>query len=599
MKAERKLIAGLSAAAIALSCMSMASFAEDPALNSFEATSDNVRILGRAKYMTSADALWFGLTNAGIEYNFTGTTTAVNITADSSAHSNDNPARIKIFADNQLYLDALTTEETADFTVNFEESGVHTVKLIKVSESENGSLRINEIKADSDSITPTEPQSRKIEFIGDSITCGYGVDGKSGGFSTKTEDGSKTYAYKAAQKLNADYSMVSFSGFGILSGYTTDGVRNTTSTLPQYYDKLGFSWYNQFGSDNTQLKNVEWDASQFEPDLIVVNLGTNDASYIQYVKGNDKKEEERKAFCEAYVDFIGMIRGMHPNSEILCTLGIMGQDLCPQVEEAVNTYKSNTGDEHVNYLKFNVQNTEKNGTGIDWHPAPQSHVDAAYELLDAVEDLYGWQADPDVDIDIPVEPSLKIKGDKDIKLTEIKDDGVAVTVAIEPVTETEVTFTVADSNIADISVDPSVNPGMGAAESNSVTITTSPENGEAIAYVYARNTGKTTITATTDDGLSATINVEVDLDTVSEPDSSSEDSSEADTSSEADSTADSTESTTSSSSSSNSSKPNSSASGKENASSDTNPATGAAAGAATAVILLALGTVVVSRKSKK
>ena len=39
---------------------------------------------------------------------------------------------------------------------------------------------------------------------------------------------------------------------------------------------------------------------------------------------------------------------------------------------------------------------------------------AAYELLDAVEDLYGWQADPDVDIDLPVEPSLKIKGDKDI-----------------------------------------------------------------------------------------------------------------------------------------------------------------------------------------
>ncbi len=608
MKAEKKLIAGLSAAAIALSCMSFASFADDAAkLNSFEATKENVKILGRAKYMEEADALWFGLTDAGVEFKFTGTTAVLNIAADSAASSDGSPARIAIYADGELYKDTTTLITPRDYEVKFDESGEHTVRMMKLSECPNGTLRINEIKTDSEKIEPTAAAEKKIEFIGDSITCGYGVDGTSGGFSTKTEDGSKTYAYKAAQKLDADYSMVSFSGYGIISGYSNNGKRSTQQCVPDYYGKLGNSW-GSFG-DGKYIQKEDWDFSEYVPDLVVVNLGTNDASYISSIKNdNDLKESEKLAFTDTYEAFIGQIREANPGAEILCTLGIMGQDLCPQVEAAVNNYKTNTGDEHVNFLKFNVQDTDKNGVGIDWHPAPQSHIDAAYELLNKIHELYGWELDPDVNIDLPVKYKLKAVTDKDISISEIGTKGIPVTVALNPAAETDVTFTVADESIAGVSAESEVEQGvgglntLGAIEEKSVTVKTDAATGEATVYVYGNNEGETTITAETEDGLSVTFNVTVALpQDSSEPDSSSEEDSSVADSSEASSEASSesqADSSSSSSSSSNSSKANSSAPSNSNASPDNNPATGAAAGAAAAVVLLALGTIVASKKSK-
>ena len=76
--------------------------------------------------------------------------------------------------------------------------------------------------------------AHKIEFIGDSITAGYGVDDevKEHGFSTATEDVTKTYAYKTAAALQADYSIVAYSGHGIISGYTGDGEKNTGLLIP-------------------------------------------------------------------------------------------------------------------------------------------------------------------------------------------------------------------------------------------------------------------------------------------------------------------------------------------------------------------------------
>ncbi|OUM68768.1 carbohydrate esterase family 2 protein [Piromyces sp. E2] len=367
-------------------------------LNSFTATKDNVKILGRALYLDDINSLWFGLTNTGVEYKFNGKITSLSITADTGSSSIDNPARIVIYADDSLYLDTFTTEVENEFVVEFRESAEHTVRLMKISECTCGTLRLNEIKADSNIIEPTMAASKKIEFIGDSITSAYGIDAPEGTFSSKTEDGTKTYAYKTAQKFNADSSMVSFSGFGIISGYSDNGVRDTFSTVPHFYDKLGVSYFN-FYNKTASMHEVEWDANEFKPDLIVINLGTNDSSYIRNIKEEERKISEADAYADEYEKFIGQIRSIHPDAEILCTLGIMGQELYYEVEKAVNNYRANTGDMKVNAFKFNNQDIEKNGKNIDWHPAPQSHIDAAHELVNEIEKRYGWVSDSNVNID--------------------------------------------------------------------------------------------------------------------------------------------------------------------------------------------------------
>ena len=73
----------------------------------------------------------------------------------------------------------------------------------------NGAIGVKNISVTSDLLTPISPEPEKplsIEFIGDSITCAYGVEGQSSSepFKTSTENFMKSYAYLTAQKLNAD-----------------------------------------------------------------------------------------------------------------------------------------------------------------------------------------------------------------------------------------------------------------------------------------------------------------------------------------------------------------------------------------------------------
>lgn len=384
---KTRLIAGLCSAALAAACFSMAAFADEE-FTTYEPTADNVKQLGRTYY--NGESLWFSLTNSGVEYQFTGTSTKITVSGDANAVSATDGARIAVFANGERVKDTMLTFNPQTLTVNLEE-GTHTIKLLKISESANGSIFIDDISVNGDGvITPTAAKTHSIEFVGDSITCGYGIDSKneSEHFSTFTEDGSRTYAYKTAQKLDADCSMVSYSGFGVLSGYTSNGKINTTGIVSKYYDKVGFSW--GWANGHTISEN-DWDFSAKSSDLVVVNLGTNDASYT---KGDAEKIAE---FTDAYVDFIKLIREKNPDSEILCTLGIMGQDLYDAIEDAVAEYSAETGDTKVNTLQFDVQDTA-DGLGGDWHPSEKTHEKAANKLIDRINELYGWDIDENVDI---------------------------------------------------------------------------------------------------------------------------------------------------------------------------------------------------------
>jgi len=388
-----------------LAVFSTVSVLAKKSLKSFEPTKDNVKILGRAKYQNGY--LWFGLTDTGIEYTFTGTTTIISVTADAHAYNEETPAYIGIYADGEVYQKTLITQKDTDFTVDFGKNGKHTVTFIKLSEALHGSLRINEIKADSNKIKPTAQNKKKIEFIGDSITCAYGVDGtEDETYSTATQDGSKSYAYLTAKKFDADYSLVSYSGFAILSAVSFDGERTPDTALPVFYDKLGVTagdamfslGTNEFDDGSYELQSTPWDPNEFVPDLIVINLGTNDSFYF-YTIDPSKVAPETEVFVQKYEDFLAQLRKIYPNTEILCTYGAMGQYIVSDIERAVNNYINKTGDSHVHYYWFNEQNAEKNGMGADTHPNAKSQLDSANELIAEIEKLYGWKVNKKINIE--------------------------------------------------------------------------------------------------------------------------------------------------------------------------------------------------------
>ncbi|OUM68767.1 carbohydrate esterase family 2 protein [Piromyces sp. E2] len=353
----------------------------------------NIKPIGRA-YFLDDNTLWFSLTNTGFEYIFWGKSTNITIAADTGSKSVDNPAKVMIYKDGVLYDKIYTKKDINKININFDESGKHVVRILKASESIYGSLRLQEIQTDSGKFEPIPESSKKIEFIGDSIVCGYGIDSINPGstFTTKTEDGTKAYAYKVAQNFNADFSMVSYSGYGIISGYTNNGIRNINDTVPMYYDKVGYTKNFVFKDDNYNmtLKDVQWDANEFIPDLVTINLGTNDISYIKSISDENLQKEAKELFISEYINFIKKIRSTHPKAEILCTLGIMGNELFSEIINAVESYVSETNDKKIKTFEFNIQNVKKNGIGASYHPSALSHIEAANELINAIEKYFNW-----------------------------------------------------------------------------------------------------------------------------------------------------------------------------------------------------------------
>lgn len=149
--------------------------------------------------------------------------------------------------------------------------------------------------------------------------------------------------------------------------------------MPKYYDKQG----NSSGTFLIGMSNgkMPWNFdNEKEPDVIVLNLGTNDASYC-------KDAEKKSEFVKAYVEFIKQLRGHRPNAQIICCLGIMGADLYPQVEEAVKQYHEATGDKRVTSMKFDNQNPA-DGYAVDYHPTEATHEKAAKKLAEYIQNLY-------------------------------------------------------------------------------------------------------------------------------------------------------------------------------------------------------------------
>lgn len=346
--------------------------------------SSHVKALGRTLFFD--DQLILGYSSTGAEFNINAKRLDITITGDSNAKmtvDNGSAARIAVFVNGERKLDEMILSPTQTFTV-FDDTQptAGLVRVLKISEASSSIAAISKITTDKDGIiSPTAASPLKIEFIGDSITCGYGVDDpdRNHHFKTSTEDNTKTYAYKTAQNLNADYSMVSVSGWGIISGYSGNGAKQAGSQLPKYYDRLAVSWTNINGVD---LKAVRWDFKTFVPDIVVINLGTNDASYT---KGDSTKIDEYK---EAYIEFIKDIRSKNPEATIICSLGMMGQDLCNAVEAVVKSYTELTGDSKVTYLKFANQSMS-DGIAADWHPSEKTHEKAATLLTAKIKSIIG------------------------------------------------------------------------------------------------------------------------------------------------------------------------------------------------------------------
>ncbi len=341
--------------------------------------SEHVRKIGRT--YEHSNGLVLAFSSSGIEFNVKAKYLEVTIAGDSGARGreNDSSARIVAFVNGERLLDKMISKKTETFTIFDQKKNVEgLVQILKVSESANSLAAITSLSVnEKGKVSPSKERDFKIEFIGDSITCGYGVDDpvKEHHFKTSTEDSTKTYAFKTAQALNADWSFVSVSGWGITSGYTGNGEKNPDSVIPRIYEKLGFSWGNTIFGLNPV--NVNWNFAAYQPDFVVINLGTNDASYT------NKKADRVQEYTDSYVEFLKKVRQKNPKAYIISCLGMMGDDLYTALSQAVSKYSSETGDSRISALRLNPQQMSDT-ICADWHPSEKTHEKASKQLVDAI-----------------------------------------------------------------------------------------------------------------------------------------------------------------------------------------------------------------------
>ncbi len=339
----------------------------------------NVKPLGRTAELP--DGLWLCHSCTGAEFTVEGTTVSVTVAADDRGIPMRQPVRLGLYVDGQRVIDAMLDTPEKVLTYSFSETPRKAIiRVLKLSEAAMSTCCLRSIEADGD-IRPTAPRAKRIELIGDSITCGYGVDetDPKRHFRTETEDASRAWAYLAAEMLGADASLVALSGYGIISGHTSDAPV-TNQRMERRYDVLAFSHGKYEGHSPM---DTPWDFTQFPTDLVVVNLGTNDNSYV--------REDPIRAvhYRAAYTAFLFDLRRCNPQAYILCTLGMAGDQLYPQMEAAVSDYISLTGDKRVTCMSFTPQKPE-DGYAADGHPSLKTQALAAEKLAAHVRELMDW-----------------------------------------------------------------------------------------------------------------------------------------------------------------------------------------------------------------
>lgn len=245
-----------------------------------------------------------------------------------------------------------------------------TIRLVKMSENQYAYASIRKFFMDEDAkITKTEGKPKRIQFIGDSITCGFGNEGKAGdGFKTGTENPLKAYAYLTAEKLGAEATLIAWSGIGIISSYVDPDVEvpNTGVLVPVIYPYEDYSLQCRMG-----WEKKEFDFASDELDLIVINLGTNDSSYTR------NHAERKEAFQNAYGEFLQYLCDRYENVPIVCVAGGMNDLLNEEIAAAADAMKAKG--EAVYYMQFRPQESE-DGEGAVGHPSMIRHEKMATQL---------------------------------------------------------------------------------------------------------------------------------------------------------------------------------------------------------------------------
>ena len=244
--------------------------------------------------------------------------------------------------------------------------GAHTVQLFRRTEGEDGATEFCGFVLDEGAklLAPPPAPKRRIEFFGDSITCGMGneVPDDAPDENNALRNNYLAYGAMTARSLDAEYRCVARSGIGILISWFD-------LVMPDYWNRL-----DPLDADS------RWDFSAWTPDVVVVNLFQNDSWLIGRLDPVPGEAE----IVQAYVDFVSNVRKVYPDAHIVCALGRMdatrpGSPWPGYIHTAVECLDDSNMSEQVFVCN-----------GFTKHPRVRHHREMAEQLTAHVKEVMGW-----------------------------------------------------------------------------------------------------------------------------------------------------------------------------------------------------------------
>jgi lysophospholipase L1-like esterase len=325
-----------------------------------------IRYTGRFDFSEQPQAVSFDWPGTTIEAAFEGTSCAVLLSDGNNDYN--------LYVDGKPSGVLSTTSESRYEVARGLPEGRHTVRLTRRTESGFGEAVFKGFILDKGRklvALPPRPE-RRLLFIGDSFTTGYGNEGQLGcKFSRETQNIERTYAVLVSQELGAEYEIIAKSGRGVVRNY---GEPTTTSPKPM----PAF-----FGQAKAEKEQPVWDFRRSVPHAVIINLGTNDFS--------TQPHPPQEVFAQGYEALIADVRRVYPEVPIFCVAG-------PRMQGPANAYiqaiveRQRAKDGGRTHLAL-IQDTLKipEDYGCDMHPGITGQRKMADQLKPVLSSVLGWR----------------------------------------------------------------------------------------------------------------------------------------------------------------------------------------------------------------
>ncbi len=284
---------------------------------------------------------------------FTGTFISARLeqlTQPSSPEGDGQPVRFRFDLDGSHYELFAEPDQLIDFIQRNLPDGEHHLTILRESEALVGQTRLVGLDlAHEGRVLPRDRAPKhRLEFIGDSNTVGYGIEGHEPcRFSSATELISAAFPYLVSTALEADFTVVAWSGHGV--------VRN-------------------YANRNEPLLPAQWTPGPTAPDVVLISLGSND-----FWKGDPGEA----LFVEGYKAFVAKIRAAYPKADVY---GIIGWSSSDERRALMRRYLEQVD---VKLIELPMPRVE-DGHGCVQHPSVKTHRRVADEILARLRADQSW-----------------------------------------------------------------------------------------------------------------------------------------------------------------------------------------------------------------